>query len=193
VALGRPADAVKAVAGITVVTGETEAEAQRRLDEYLDWTHPAAARAYFGAMTGLDLDELDPDASFSSLSTEGSQTQVTKYRHEKVREATADIMRKGHRELIVVGTPAQAAERMAQLVEETDLDGFLYTPFLNPRSYEEFASEMVPALREIGLLGDRPEPGTTLRRRLFPGGGDLVPGDHAASKFRRDTTSTDEA
>jgi FMN-dependent oxidoreductase (nitrilotriacetate monooxygenase family) len=188
VALGRPAEAVKAIAGITVVTGKTRAEAQRRLDEYLDWTNPAAARAYFGAMTGIDLEELDPEASFSTLTTEGSQTQVTKYKHEKVREATADIIRKGHRELIVVGTPTEAAEHMAKLVEETDLDGFLYTPFLNPGSYEEFASDVVPELRRIGLMGDRPNPGTSLRRRLFPNGTDRVPADHAATRFRHDTT-----
>ncbi|MCW2844549.1 MAG: putative monooxygenase, DszA family [Nocardioides sp.] len=185
VAMGRPADAVKAVAGITVVTGDTRADAQRRLDDYLDWTNPAAARAYFGAMTGIDLEELDPDASFSTLTTEGSQTQVAKYKHEKVREATADIIRKGHRELIVVGTPTEVAERMAELVEATDLDGFLYTPFVTPGSYEEFTDQVVPALRQIGLMGDRPKAGTSLRSRLFPEGTDRVPAEHAAGQVRR--------
>jgi FMN-dependent oxidoreductase (nitrilotriacetate monooxygenase family) len=184
VALGRPRDAVKAVAGISVITAATRAEAQRRLDDYLDWVNPAAARAYFGAMTGIDLDEIDPDVSFSTLSTDGSRTQVARYKNEKAREATADFIRHGMRELIVVGTPDQAAERMAELVEETDLDGFLFTPFVTPGSYQEFADDVVPALRRVGLLGEPAEP-STLRRRLFGGSSDRLPGDHPAARRRR--------
>lgn len=184
VASGRTRDAVKTVAGITVVTASSKAEAERRLDDYLAWVDPAAARAYFGAMTGIDLDELDPEASFATLTTEGSQTQVARYKNEKAREATADFIRHGMRELIVLGTPDEAAERMAELVEETDLDGFLYTPFVTPGSYEEFAADVVPALVRVGLLDERPEP-MTLRRRLFPGVGDRLPGDHPAARQRR--------
>lgn len=189
VAAGRSADSVKAVAGISVVTGPTKEEAQRRLDAYLDWVDPAAARSYFGAMTGIDLDELDPDAPMSSVTTDGSQTQVARYKNEKAREATADFIRHGMRELIVVGTPAEVAARMAELVVETDLDGFLYTPFVTPGSYEEFADEVVPELRKIGLLGAPQEP-TTLRRRLFPDVGDRLPESHPAANARRVPTSS---
>jgi FMN-dependent oxidoreductase (nitrilotriacetate monooxygenase family) len=184
VASGRTADAVKAVAGISVITAPTRAEAQRRLDDYLDWVNPAAARAYFGAMTGIDLDELDPEVSMASLSTDGSQTQMARYKNEKAREATADFIRHGMREMIVVGTPDEAAERMAELVEETDLDGFLYTPFVTPGSYQEFADDVVPALRRVGLLEPPPEP-TTFRRRLFSGGTDRLPAEHPAAQHRR--------
>ncbi|MDX6372145.1 MAG: long-chain alkane monooxygenase [Nocardioidaceae bacterium] len=184
VAVGRSAEAIRTVAGLSVITGATRAEAERRLDDYLDWVNPAAARAYFGAMTGIDLDELDPEASFSTLKTDGSQTQVSRYKNEKARDATADFIRHGMREMIVVGTPAEAAERIAELVDETDLDGFLYTPFVTPGSYEEFADEVVPELVRVGLLDDTPEP-TTLRKRLFPEGTDRLPSDHPAARKRR--------
>jgi alkanesulfonate monooxygenase SsuD/methylene tetrahydromethanopterin reductase-like flavin-dependent oxidoreductase (luciferase family) len=183
VAQGRSADAIKAVAGISVLTAGSRREAERRLDDYLDWVNPAAARAYFGALTGIDLDELDPDASFSTLTTQGSRTQVERYKHEKVREATADFIRHGMRELILLGTPGEVADQMAELVEQTDLDGFLYTPFVTPGSYQEFADDVVPALRARGLLRETTGP-TTLRERLFPGGTARLPAEHPAGRLR---------
>jgi FMN-dependent oxidoreductase (nitrilotriacetate monooxygenase family) len=182
-AQGRPADTIKAVAGISVLTANSRREAERRLDDYLDWVNPAAARAYFGALTGIDLDELDPDASFSTLTTQGSRTQVERYKHEKVREATADFIRHGMRELILLGTPGEVADQMAELVEQTDLDGFLYTPFVTPGSYQEFADDVVPALRARGLLRETTGP-TTLRERLFPGGTGRLPSEHPAGRLR---------
>ncbi|WGL53973.1 NtaA/DmoA family FMN-dependent monooxygenase [Nocardioides sp. BP30] len=185
---GRGEGSVRTVAGLSVLTASSRAEAERRLDAYLDYVDPAAARAYFGAMTGIDLEELDPDMAMADLTTDGSQTQVHRYRHEKVREATADFIRHGMRELILLGTPTQVADQMGELVESTGLDGFLYTPFVTPGSYQEFADDVAPALRAAGLLEHRQAP--TFRQALFPDGGPHLPASHPADRVRHVPSGT---
>lgn len=181
---GRRPDSIKAISGLSIVTAPTRAEAERKLDDYLSWVNPDAARVYYASMTGVDLAKLDPDASFSNVRTEGGRTQVERYRNDSVRAATVDFLRYGMRELILLGTPAQVADDIAELVEETDLDGFNYTPFVSPGSYHEMADDVVPELQKRGLIRASYEPGT-FRERLFGSGRRRLPGDHPAAGFRR--------
>lgn len=166
VAAGREPDAIKGISGLSVVTAPSRAQAEDRLEEYLSWVDPEAARTYYASMTGIDLKSLDPDASFADVRTEGGRTQVDRYRDDTVREATADFLRRGMRELIVVGTPDEAADEIAALADYTGLDGFNVTPFVSPGSYVEFIDDVVPLLRRRGLLPTEPRRGT-LRERIF--------------------------
>lgn len=182
-AAGRGAEAVKAIAGLSVVTAPSRAEAEEKLEEWLSWVNPEAARAYYAMMTGVDLAALDPDSAFAKVTTEGGRTQVERYRDVSVREAVADFLRRGMRELIVTGTPRDAAEAIAAIVEETDLDGFNFTPFVSPGSYVEFAEQVVPELQRIGLVRtERALP--TLRERLFGTGNARLPANHPAARYR---------
>ncbi len=182
VSAGRPADAIKAISGLSVVTGSSHAEAQDKLEEYLSWVDADAARAYYAMMTGVDLAALDPDSSFSKVTTEGGRTQVERYKDTSVREATADFIRRGMRELIVVGDAREAAEQIAAIVEATDLDGFNFTPFVSPGSYVEFIENVVPELQRMGLVRGE-HTASTFRERLFGEGRKRVPATHPAAKF----------
>ncbi|WP_170324114.1 NtaA/DmoA family FMN-dependent monooxygenase [Cryptosporangium phraense] len=181
VAAGRGPSSVKAVAGLSVVTARTKSEAEAKLESYLAYVDPDAARVYYASMTGVDLAALDPDASFADVRTDGGRTQVERYRNNTVREATADFLRRGMREFILVGTPEQVADEIGQLVSDTGLDGFNYTPFVSPGSYREFVDDVVPVLQRRGLLKSEYSPGT-FRDRLF--GHARVPETHPAARFR---------
>jgi len=157
-------------------------EAEDRLEEYLSWINADAARAYYAMMTGVDLAALDPGASFSTVKTEGGRTQVERYKDATVREAAADFIRRGMRELILVGTPAQVAEEIAAVVAQTGLDGFNFTPFLSPGCYRDMADLIVPELQRIGLMRTNRQSGT-FRQRLF-GAGDRLPRSHPAARHR---------
>jgi alkanesulfonate monooxygenase SsuD/methylene tetrahydromethanopterin reductase-like flavin-dependent oxidoreductase (luciferase family) len=183
VAAGRPPTAIKAVSGLSIVTGRSRGEAEDRLEEYLSWVDADAARAYYAMMTGVDLAALDPDASFATVTTEGGRTQVERYRDTSVRDATADFLRRGMRELILTGTPQEVTEQVAALVEETDLDGFNYTPFVSPGSYIELADLVVPELQRAGLVRTE-RTVTTFRERLFGAGQARLPADHPGARFR---------
>jgi len=132
-------------------------------------------------MTGIDLAALDPDAPFADVRTEGGRTQVERYRNDTVREATADFLRRGMREFILVGTPEEVADEIGQLVADTGLDGFNYTPFVSPGSYRELVEDVVPQLQKRGLLKSSYGRGT-FRERLF--GHPRLPDTHPAAQYR---------
>jgi FMN-dependent oxidoreductase (nitrilotriacetate monooxygenase family) len=180
---GRDPDSVKAISGLSVVTAATDEEAERKLADYLSFVNPDAARVYYASMTGIDLAALDPDARFSTVRTEGGRTQVERYKHNTVREATADFLRRGMREFILVGTPQKVADDIAQLVEDTGLDGFNYTPFVSPGSYEDMVDNVVPELQKRGLVREAYDQGT-FRERLFGAGRSRLPASHPAAQFR---------
>ncbi|NVK45010.1 MAG: NtaA/DmoA family FMN-dependent monooxygenase [Rhodobacteraceae bacterium] len=180
---GRGADAIKAISGLTVVTGLSRAHAEERLEEYLSWIDPEAMRAYYAMMTGVDLAKLAPKGSFSDVKTEGSQTQVERYKGVAVEEAVADFLRRGMRELIVTGTGKEAAEEIAEIVAETGLDGFNFTPFVSPGSYADLIRDVVPQLQRMGLMRRERHP-STFRERLFGRGQARLPDSHPAAQMR---------
>ncbi len=182
VAAGRDAGSIKTVSGLSVVVAPSRSQAEARLEEYLSWIDADAARAYYAMMTGVDLAALNPDASFATVKTEGGRTQVERYKDITVREAAADFIRRGMRELILVGTPAQVAEEIAAIVDQTGLDGFNFTPFLSPGCYNDMADLVVPELQRIGLMRTA-RPAGTFRQRLF-GAGDRLPPCHPAARHR---------
>jgi FMN-dependent oxidoreductase (nitrilotriacetate monooxygenase family) len=186
-AAGRAPSDITTISGLSVVTGRSTAEAEDLLEEYTSYLDPEAARAYYASMTGIDLASLDPASSFSTVTTEGGRTQVERYRNTSVSEATADFIRNGMREFVLVGTPSDVGDRIEALVAETGLDGFNYTPYVAPASYSSFIADVVPELRRRGLMPETPRTGT-FRERLS-GKGPHLPETHPAARFRQRTVT----
>ena len=184
VAAGREDRSIRTISGLSIVTAPSRAQAEDKLEEFLSWVNADAARAYYAMMTGVDLAALDPDVSFSTVKTEGGRTQVERYKDTSVREAAADFIRRGMRELILVGTPAEVAEQTAAIVDETGLDGFNFTPFVTPGSYRDLVDLVVPELQRIGVMRtDRVS--STFRERIFGAGNARLPVNHPAARYRR--------
>jgi FMN-dependent oxidoreductase (nitrilotriacetate monooxygenase family) len=184
VAAGREETAIRTISGLSIVTAPSRAQAEDKLEEFLSWVDADAARAYYAMMTGVDLAALDPDASFSTVKTEGGRTQVERYKDTSVRDAAADFIRRGMRELILVGTPAEVAEQTATIVDETGLDGFNFTPFVTPGSYRDLVDQVVPELQRIGVMRTDRVP-STFRERIFGAGNARLPANHPAARYRR--------
>ncbi|WP_432561296.1 NtaA/DmoA family FMN-dependent monooxygenase [Kineococcus sp. SYSU DK003] len=183
---GRGPGSLRTLVGLTVVLGRDRDHARTRLEEYLSWVDEGAARAYYASMTGIDLAALDPNGSFSDLKTDGGRTQVERYRGETVARARADFLRFGMREFVLTGSAVDVVDDIERLVAATGIDGFNFTPFVVPGSYEEFCDQVVPELRRRGLLEEysmRRE-GSTLREVIFGAGRSRLPADHPAARFR---------
>ncbi|GLI26417.1 N5,N10-methylene tetrahydromethanopterin reductase [Agromyces rhizosphaerae] len=181
---GRDARDIRTVVGLSAVVGQDRADASARLDDYLSYVDRDAMRVYFAQMTGIDLAALEPDTEVSSLSTEQSRTQVARYNGRSAAEAFEDFARRGMREFILLGTGDDIAQQMVDLVEETDVDGFNFTPFVSPGSYREFVDEVVPALRARDALAPAAPP-MPFRERLF--GSPRLPATHPAAAARHTT------
>ncbi|MDN5582973.1 MULTISPECIES: LLM class flavin-dependent oxidoreductase [unclassified Corynebacterium] len=179
---GRAPEDLTFFQGLSFVVGGTEEEARRRereLDESLDLT---TLLAHAAGGTGIDLGAADLDTPIGDLTTQGTQStllwlrQAVQGREPTVRDLAENRARSGR----VVGAPEQIAEELSRW-RDAGVGGVNVINATIPGSYEEFAEQVLPVLRERGLARSEHTPGT-LRSRL--GGGDRLPDSHPASGYR---------
>jgi long-chain alkane monooxygenase len=183
---GRRPDAVKVMTSFDCVVAPTRTEAVAKHEAILAAQNPDVAVASYAMFTGLDLSSYDPDTPMTELRTELSQTQVSRFADLTVGEVLADWAMHGVGAAPFVGSPEEVADHLCSLAEEADLDGILLHPQVQPSSTTDFVELVLPILRDRGA---RPATGdaTTLRQRLFPDAGPVLPADHpgAAHRTRR--------
>lgn len=179
---GRAPDSVKVMAEFRTVIGDTTADAQRRYQEVLDTQTPEATVASYATFTGLDLSSYDPATPMSDLHTEMSQSQVSRFADKTVGEVLKDWHQHGAGSKAFVGTAEEVANRVIELAEGADLDGFLLSPVIQPGSTIDFVEKVLPILRERGYLGT--SEGASLRERLLESDTATLPAEHPGAQYR---------
>jgi FMN-dependent oxidoreductase (nitrilotriacetate monooxygenase family) len=152
-ACGRPPEACKVLFCVSVVLGETVAEAaerklRRRARLAADLEPRLAALSFFGAR---DLSRLPLDEPMQRAETNASRTMVEAYtaRGRTLREVAMDDEVNG---IPFVGTPDSIAAEMADAMAEIGGDGFLFTEPLSRRNITEVTDGLVPALQRRGQV-----------------------------------------
>lgn len=165
-AWGRPPDACKVLFCVSVVLGETLAEAaerklRRQAKLAADLEPRLAALSFFGAR---DLSRLPLDEPMQRAETNASRTMVEAYtaRGRTLREVAMDDEVNG---IPFVGTPDSIAAEMADAMAEIGGDGFLFTEPLSGRNITEVTDGLVPALQRRGQVR-RAYAHSTLRETL---------------------------
>lgn len=181
---GRAANDVKIMSAFAAVVGSTEEEARQRYAEVADAQNPDVTVASYAWFTGLDLSSYAPDTQMSALSTELSQTQVARFADRTVGDVLADWHAHGVGARPVVGTPEQIADRMMDLAEGADLDGFLFSPVIPPASTRDFIEHVLPILRERGVIAPVSDEPQSLRERLIGTPTPSLADSHVGSSFR---------
>ncbi|SJN21393.1 Monooxygenase, DszA family [Microbacterium esteraromaticum] len=179
---GRDAGSVRVMAEFRCIIGETEEDAQRLYQEVLDSQTPEVTVASYAWFTGLDLSAYDPATPMTDLHTELSQSQVSRFAGMTVGDVLKDWHEHGAGSKAFVGTAEQVADRIIELAEGADLDGFLLAPVIQPGSTIDFVEKVLPILRERGALGE--SRGATLRERLVESDEATITGDHPAVSYR---------
>jgi FMN-dependent oxidoreductase (nitrilotriacetate monooxygenase family) len=167
VAHGRPADSVKIVNGLSVIVGDTEEEAARLRQELTDAPSREAMAALFMGWSGIDLTAIDPASTLAEMTTEVGRSLLASYQDENLTVGEIlDGLRTTMGGFKVTGTAASVAAQIEKIVTETDVDGFLVEfTFGGTESYRDFIDQVMPLLRERGLLPQEPRRGT-LREML---------------------------
>ncbi len=170
---GRPRDALKVMPGIMVHVGETEAEAQAKVQFLADNLHPAVGLQMLSEFLETDLSDVPLDKPFPRerlpASPKGSKALF---------EVLTEFVMQGHTvgELIrlyaekqtgngIKGTPAQIADFMQEWFEGGAADGFILLMPTLPSALEDFVRLVVPELQRRGLFRREYE-GKTLRDHL---------------------------
>jgi FMN-dependent oxidoreductase (nitrilotriacetate monooxygenase family) len=187
---GRRPDELKVLPGVSVVLGDTDAEAHERAHHIRrQQVSPQTAILLLEQVWNRDLSGYDPDGPLPAEDPDPVAPSIIQGRTRRTDDALAtarqwralaDARNLSIRELIVevtgrqsfIGTPAGVAAELVGFVEAGAADGFILVPHLTPTGLDEFVDRVVPLLQERDALRTEYEPGT-LRDRLGlpPAGG----------------------
>ncbi|MFI7237707.1 NtaA/DmoA family FMN-dependent monooxygenase [Streptomyces cyaneofuscatus] len=180
-AYGRQPDDLKIMPGVTVVTGDTDAEAQERAYEIRrQQVSPQNAILAAEQLWGTDLSAYDPDGPLPEIDPvidsglvkgrvlHGDPFAVVA-RWRAVAEAKGLSLRQTVIETTTrqsfIGSPQTVAAELTAFVDERAADGFILVPHLTPGGLDDFVDRVVPLLQESGAFRSEYS-GSTLRSHL---------------------------
>lgn len=166
---GRSRDDVKVIWGITPVVGESEVEVKAKREAILANIHPEAALVLLSGHLNYDLSTWPKDRPLSELEVSGVQAFARAQNYTV--EEYARRMAEGSGNLMD-GTATQIVDRMEDLYEQTEGDGFMIVTHALPSSVDDFVDLVVPELQRRGHFREK-YGARILRDRFFnerPGG-----------------------
>ncbi|MFE6828638.1 NtaA/DmoA family FMN-dependent monooxygenase [Streptomyces sp. NPDC057690] len=178
---GRTADDLKIMPGVTVVLGDTAAEAQERAATIRRrLVSPQRALLTLERIWGTDLSACDPDGPLpefdpvtgprltggrarhgDAVATAGKLRALSREKGLSIRQTVIETSARQS----FIGTPEAVAAELAEFVREGAADGFVLVPQLTPGGLDEFVDRVVPLLQERGAFRTEYE-GRTLRSHL---------------------------
>ncbi|TBU98622.1 LLM class flavin-dependent oxidoreductase [Stutzerimonas kirkiae] len=185
---GRRRDSLKIFTLLTVITGESDAAAQAKYEEYLGYANGEGMLSFYGGWTGVDFSEYDPDQPLEAIDNDSIRSVLELL-------ATADPNRKWtprdiikHRSIgglgpVLIGGPQKIADELERWVDVGGIDGFNLGYAITPGTFEDFIEFVVPELQRRGRVRTAYE-GETLRQNLLDGDSSYVADDHPAARYR---------
>ena len=186
VANGRRPQDIKVIDAVSIIVGETEEEAQRLRAELDATPSMEAAAALFMGWSGVDLMSFPLDATLAEVSTEVGKSMLGLFQRGDESPTVREILQQittsigGMR---VTGTAQSVADQLQEIVDRTDIDGFLieYT-YGGIATYRDVIDQVVPLLRQRGMVPEVPRSGT-MRERIV-GTGPRLPESHPGAAYR---------
>ncbi|MEU6842038.1 LLM class flavin-dependent oxidoreductase [Streptomyces sp. NPDC046716] len=180
-AYGREPDDLKIMPGVTVVLGDTAAEAQERAAEIRrQQVSPQTAILALEQVWGVDLSSYDPDGPLPDIDpvpdsglSQGRTRRGDVFEIAEKWRAVSRAKGLSIRQTVIettgrqsfIGTPDAVAAELDAFVQGRAADGFILVPHLTPGGLDAFVDRVVPLLQERGVF--RTEyTGSTLRSHL---------------------------
>ncbi|MDX2918795.1 MULTISPECIES: NtaA/DmoA family FMN-dependent monooxygenase [unclassified Streptomyces] len=180
-AYGREADSLKIMPGVTVVVGDSDAEAQEKAAEIRrQQVSPQNAILAAEQIWGTDLSAYDPDGPLPGIDpVPDSEITRGRVRHgdpfaivarwRALAEAKGLSLRGTVIETTTrqsfIGSPRTVAAELTAFVDERAADGFILVPHLTPGGLDDVVDRVVPLLQESGAFRSE-YTGSTLRSHL---------------------------
>jgi len=185
---GRPGGSLKIMQQMTVIVADSDAAAERKYREALDYALDEGSLALWGGFTGLDMSQFTPDQVLKNVETNAIRSVLnllTTADPDKqwTTQDIAEFMRVGGLGPVIVGSPQSVADEIESWVESADIDGINLFHAVSPETYEEFVDLVVPELQRRGRARVGYE-GETLREHYFGAGMTQVPDHHPAAGVR---------
>lgn len=158
VACGRNPDNCKVLFLAAPIIGQTATEAQERRQIRLQRARQQIPQrlAHLGKITNIDFGKLDLDQPLAELTTNGHQQTLEQFKGSSPDKTLRMLLENYNTTALtveLVGTPDSVAGQMAEAMEETGGDGFLFSlPDVSRRVLAEIEDGLVPALQSRGLV-----------------------------------------
>ncbi|WP_369165779.1 NtaA/DmoA family FMN-dependent monooxygenase [Streptomyces sp. AFD10] len=180
-AYDREPESLKIMPGVTVVTGDTDAEAQELAYEIRrQQVSPQNAILAAEQVWGTDLSAYDPEGPLPAFDpvpdsgiTQGRVRHGDPFAIAARWRALAEAKGLSLRGTVIetttrqsfIGSPATVAAELTAFVDGRAADGFILVPHLTPGGLDDFVDRVVPILQESGAFRSA-YTGSTLRSHL---------------------------
>jgi FMN-dependent oxidoreductase (nitrilotriacetate monooxygenase family) len=184
---GRSRDSIKIFTLLTVITGDTDAAAESKYQEYLSYSSSEGMLALYGGWTGIDFAQYDPEEPLQALDNDSLRTTLESLlsgdhgRTWTVRDVIKDRSIGGLGP-VLVGGPQKVADLLERWVDEGGIDGFNLAYAVTPGTVTDFIDYIVPELQRRGRAQTSYAPGT-FRQKLIGTADGLVERTHPAAAF----------
>jgi alkanesulfonate monooxygenase len=189
---GRRGEDIQFFSMMTVILGETEAQARAKHEEYRAYASHEGALVLMSGWTGVDFSTFDLDQQVRHVTNDAGRTamdNITRADPDRtwtVRQI-AEHVAIGGIGPVVAGNPTQVADALEAWIDATGVDGFNMAFALAPETFADIAYLLVPELQRRGRY-KRDYADGTLREKLF-GAGPRLKQSHPASRYRLSATS----
>jgi FMN-dependent oxidoreductase (nitrilotriacetate monooxygenase family) len=183
-AAGRPSDSAKVVNQQTVIVAETDAEAHKLFEEYLEVASTEGALTLMSGWTGIDFSTLGLESTFEDQEGNAIQSVIKAFssadpsRAWTIREI-AEHVQIGGDGPVIVGSPQTVADHLESWVEETGVDGFNLAAAVVPESWTQIVDLLIPEMQKRGRHKTEYTAGT-LREKMT--GSARLPQSHPATQ-----------
>lgn len=169
---GRSADSLRILPGVTVIIGDTPADAEEKARWLRESAYnPHRAIAFLEHYWGQDLSAYDPDGPLPDIDPvdgeldpsrgtlriadrTGKLDQIASWRAlaaEKNLSIRQLVLEVAPNSRYLAGTAGEIADRWAYWVRHRVVDGFNINPYHLPDSIDDLVDKLVPALQERGV------------------------------------------
>ncbi|KAB8313713.1 LLM class flavin-dependent oxidoreductase [Erwinia endophytica] len=169
---GRLPGSLKILAGLSVVVGESKAEAQDKYQELQRMLHPDVGLMRLGQdleadLRGLPLDEPVPESMIPAKANfhQAYFEQIASMIREQKLTLRELYSRYERGKVTLCGTPSQIVDHMIEWTESDAADGFMLSFHLVPDDLADFVQKVVPEMQRRGVYRKNYH-GNTLRDHL---------------------------
>ncbi|WP_441233756.1 LLM class flavin-dependent oxidoreductase [Bradyrhizobium sp. 930_D9_N1_4] len=187
-AIGRNPSEILMFNMMTIILGNTEAEAAAKYADYRSHISPEGALALMSGWTGIDFSGYELDQQVRHVQNDAGRSaldNVTRGDPDRVW-TVRDVIEHvgiGGAGPVVVGTPESVADKIEDWFEKTDVDGLNVAFAISPGDFEDIADMLVPELTRRGRYKPEYAEGT-LREKLFGDGRARLDAPHPAAGYR---------
>jgi alkanesulfonate monooxygenase SsuD/methylene tetrahydromethanopterin reductase-like flavin-dependent oxidoreductase (luciferase family) len=186
--LGRNPEEILFFMYLKVITGDTEAAARRKYDEFFEQVSYDGALALLSGWAGIDFGQFDPDQPLQYIETNAVRTLMHAFaKADQSRKWTVRDLAKfvgiGGGGPVLVGAPEQIVDSFQEWIQ-AGVDGFNLAYAITPGTYVDFVDGVVPVLQKRGLMQTEYQEGT-LREKLLGRGYARLREPHPAARYRQ--------